>query len=224
MSDFTPQPLEGKESDSDDDNEDEDDDSSTPNSGIDYDKIQSDAELFTIGNHRLHKSGGHGNKKNKQKKTEGVCRNNWKERMKKKLFSASFKTKMGDGSTSGFGLIFPLMKWTNDWQNQKENCTEVTIVQVVKKLPDGTDLKNDYKQALDDRDPSDARWLVYNSGSEELDFNNILESDGVMDLVMRTVISANMNPCPGFPVCPPTPSAMMNLLPVGDLVKSIIDI
>lgn len=36
MSDFTPQPLEGKDDDSDDD---DDDDSTTPNSGIDYEKI-----------------------------------------------------------------------------------------------------------------------------------------------------------------------------------------
>ena len=82
MSDFTPQPLDATESDEEEDEN--DDDSATPNSGIDYDKIQSNAELYTIGSYRLHRS--QGKNKNKNKKKEGVCKNKWKERMKKKLF------------------------------------------------------------------------------------------------------------------------------------------
>ena len=141
----------------------------------------------------------------------------------KKLYNGYFRVKLGDGKTGGFGLMFPLMKWSSDWQSQKENCSEVTIVQVIYKLPDGSELKNDYRQALKDRDPTDARWLVYKS-KNRISSDNILESDGVMDIVLRSIVISNLALCPGFPICPPTPSALFNLLPLPDLVKSIIDI
>ena len=140
-----------------------------------------------------------------------------------KLFKGFYSVNMGDGRLGGFGLLFPLLKWTTDWQNQKENCSEITIIQVVDKLPDGSLLKDNYRDVMDDRDPSDPRWLIYRS-TDKLSSNNILNSDGVMDIILRSIIQGNMALCPGFPVCPPNPSALMNLLPLSDLVKSIIDI
>jgi len=46
----------------------------------------------------------------------------------KKLYRGYYGEKMGDGHVGGFGLIFPLVKWMNDWVNKKENCSEVTII------------------------------------------------------------------------------------------------
>ena len=80
-----------------------------------------------------------------------------------------------------------------------------------------------YRKALDDRDPNEPRWLIYNS-LFELSRDNLLESDGVIDIILRTVIAGNLVPCPGYPICPPTPTALMNVLPTDDLVKSMIDI
>jgi len=35
----------------------------------------------------------------------------------KKLYNGYFRVKLGDGKTGGFGLMFPLMKWSSDWQS-----------------------------------------------------------------------------------------------------------
>jgi len=32
-----------------------------------------------------------------------------------KLFKGFYSVNMGDGRLGGFGLLFPLLKWTTDW-------------------------------------------------------------------------------------------------------------